>query len=81
MLGDVHRIIPLIPNYSILEAVIPIAQTDSIVCYLLTDSNVNYINKIHPVNSQGYFNDFNSLQIDSAFVIITNKNLLSSSRI
>ena len=61
MLGDVHRIIPLIPNNSILEAVIPIAQTDSIVCYLLTDSNVNYINKIHPVNSQGYFNDFNSL--------------------
>ena len=32
------------------------------------------------VNSQGYFNDFNSLQIDSAFVIITSKKLLSSSR-
>tara|TARA_B110000285_G_scaffold186428_1_gene211783 strand:+ start:8415 stop:13628 length:5214 start_codon:yes stop_codon:yes gene_type:complete len=80
ILDDVHRLVPLISNNSTLEAVIPITQSDSIICYLLTDSNVNYINKIYPVNSQGYFNDFNSLQIDSAFVIITNKTLLSSSR-
>ena len=80
ILGDDHKTIPLITNNSNLEAVIPIAQTDSIICYLLTDSNVNHVKKIHTVNSQGYFNNFNSLQIDSAFVIITNKNLLSSSR-
>jgi hypothetical protein len=80
ILDDVHRLVPLIPNNSTLEAVIPITQNDSITCYLSTDSNVNYINKIYPVNSQGYFNDFNSLQIDSAFVIITSKKLLSSSR-
>ncbi len=81
ILDDVHKIIPLVSNNSILEGVIPIAQTDSIICYLLTDSNVNYIDKIQAVNNQGYFNDFNSLQIDSAFVVITNKNLLSSSRV
>ena len=80
ILDDVNRFIPLISNNSTLEAVIPITQTDSIICYLSTDSNVNYINKIYSVNNHGYFNDFNSLQIDSAFVIITNKKLLSSSR-
>ena len=80
ILDDVHRLVPLISNNSTLEAVIPITQSDSIICYLLTDSSINYINKIYPVNSQGYFNDFNSLQIDSAFVIITNNTLLSSSR-
>lgn len=80
MLDDVHKTIPLTLNNSILEAVIPIPQNDSIVCYLFTDSNINHIKKIHTVNSQGYFNDFNSIQIDSAFVIVTNKKLLSASR-
>jgi len=80
ILDDINRLVPLISNNSTLEAVIPITQSDSIICYLSTDSNVNYINKIYSVNNHGYFNDFNSLQIDSAFVIITSKKLLSSSR-
>ena len=71
--------IPFVFNNS-WEAVIPASQSDSIICYLTTDSNINFINEIKAVNEDGYFNNFNSFQLDSAFVIVTHKKLLSSSR-
>ena len=79
VLDDVNKIIPIINN-NLWEAVIPSSQSDTIICYLTYDSNINFINEIDAVNEDGYFNDFNSFQLDSAFIIVTHKKLLSSAR-
>ena len=68
VLDHVNKVIPFVFNNS-WEAVIPASQSDSIICYLTTDSNINFINEIKAVNEDGYFNNFNSFQLDSAFII------------
>ncbi|MDA9809440.1 C25 family cysteine peptidase [Flavobacteriales bacterium] len=80
ILDDINRIIPIVTNNNVLEAVIPTGLNDSIICYLTTDSNIQYVNEISSVNSQGYFTNFSIQQLDSAFIIVTHKELLSSAR-
>ena len=79
VLDDINKVIPLVNNI-FWDAVIPASQSDSIICYLTYDSNINFINGIKAVNEGGYFNNFNSFQLDSAFIIVTHKKLLSSAR-
>ena len=81
MLDNKTRVIPVISNGSNWEIVVPSTQSDTIILFLSSESNVTYINKINSVSNSGYFKDFNSYQIDSAYIIVTHKSLLSSSRI
>lgn len=80
MLDDIARIIPLTNNANQWEAVIPPSSSDTALFYLTDESNTVDILNIEAVNKNGFFNDFNSLQLDSAFIIVTHKDLLNSSR-
>ena len=46
--------------------------------YLSDESDAITISQISPVNSNGLFHDIQNYQLDSAFIIITHKTLLSS---
>ena len=80
MLDNNTRVVPIISNGSEWEIIVPAPLIDTIICFLSSESNVTYINKINSVNSSGYFKDFNAFQLDSAYIIVTHKSLLSSSR-
>mgnify|MGYP003950785879 CR=1 FL=1 len=80
MFDDLNRIIPLTPNAGNWEAVLPPPSGDTSLFYLFDESNNIEVSTIYPVNNNGYFNDYESLQLDSAFLIITHKKLLTSSR-
>ena len=60
VLDHVNKVIPFVFNNS-WEAVIPASQSDSIICYLTTDSNINFINEINLV-----IHDSNFLQIQAS---------------
>ena len=81
MLDNKTRVLPIISNGSDWEIVVPSPQSDTIIFFLSSEPNVTYINKINSVSNSGYFKDFNSFQIDSAYIIVTHKSLLPSSRI
>ena len=79
MLDDINRIIPLNQNNNgKWEAVIPPPSSDSCLMYLSDESDAITISQISPVNSNGLFHDIQNYQLDSAFIIITHKTLLSS---
>ena len=80
MLDDINRKIPLIINGSKWEAVIPPSSSDTNLLYLFNQDSVIEITSLEAVNQNGFFTDFNSLQLDSAFVIITHQKLLTSAR-
>jgi hypothetical protein len=80
MLDDIHRVIPIVQNGGQWEAVIPPPSTDTTRLYLFDQNNISEVSSIKAINQTGFFNDFSSLQLDSAFVIITHENLLSSAR-
>ncbi|MBK6397314.1 MAG: hypothetical protein IPF75_03360 [Bacteroidetes bacterium] len=53
------------------------------VCYLTNSSLIGYpsVSKISYIqNNLGYFNDYNSMAVDSAFLIITNRGLWNQAR-
>ena len=80
MLDDINRKIPLTINGTQWEAVIPPSSSDTNLLYLFNQDSVIEINSLDKVNQNGFFTDFSSLQLDSAFVIITHPKLLSSAR-
>ena len=80
MIDDINRVIPLTINNNNWEAVIPPPSSDSNLLFLFDESNIINISKIEPVNHNGIFNDYNSLQLDSAYIIITHKKLISEAR-
>ncbi|MFI5204329.1 MAG: C25 family cysteine peptidase, partial [Flavobacteriales bacterium] len=79
VLGDsVWRITPSI-NGTDLSVLIPNnTSLKSNACHLA--SSVTNITTIKPVNGTGLFNDFASMAIDSAFIIITHPTLLSGAQ-
>ena len=79
-LDDINRTIPLVNNNNNWEAVIPPPSSDSTLIYLFDSSNTEIINTLYPINQSGYFTDYQSLQIDSAYLVVTHKNLLNSAR-
>ena len=80
ILDDINKIVPITAHNNFWEVVVPTTINDTIICYLDGDSNAYYVNKVTPVNKSGYFNDFNNYQLDSAFVIVTEQKLITSSR-
>ena len=79
-LDDIDRTIPLVFANNNWEAVIPPPSSDSVLLFLYDSSNVHNVTDLTPVNQNGSFTNFPALQVDSAYIIITHKNLLSSSR-
>ena len=79
-LDDINRTIPLVNINNNWEAVIPPPSSDSTLIYLFDSSNTEIINTLYPINQSGYFTDYQSLQIDSAYLVVTHKNLLNSAR-
>ena len=80
MLDDINRKIPLTINGSQWEAVIPPSSSDTNLLYLLNEDSIVEINSLKAINQNGFFTNFESLQLDSAFVIITHEKLLTSAR-
>ena len=80
MLDDIHRKIPISYINGQWEAVVPPPSSDTSLLFLYDESAIINISAISPVNESGFFNDFTSMQLDSAFVIVTHKKLISSAR-
>ena len=72
-LDDINRTIPIITNGNNWEAVIPPPSSDSTVIFLFDSSDVEIINSLYPINQSGYFTDYQSLQIDSAYLVVTHE--------
>ena len=47
-------------------------------CFITSDGFINNISSIQPVSNTSKFTDYSSLAVDSAYVIVTNKSLMSS---
>lgn len=78
MLDNINRIIPISENANSWEAVIPPSSSDTNLFYLFDQNSIHEVTNFKSVSQNGYFTEYNSLQIDSAFIIITNKKLLPS---
>lgn len=74
--GDTVKLISLINNAGIWEALIPnLTSGDSAQCLLVDDANFNVINSISITSGDGFFRDFSGLAPNDAYIIISNKKL------
>ena len=69
------RRIQVVQSGSNYECLIPNTSSTK-KCYLSSDGQVRNVVNISPVNGTGNFTDYLSLQIDTAFIIITNPKLM-----
>lgn len=46
-------------------------------CYITSDPYINLVNDLQPVTSTGFFTDYTTTPVDSAFIIITHKSLMT----
>lgn len=70
------KIIPQITS-GLIDALIPVNGED-VPCILSGVDNIRSIANLSPVGSNGFFNNYSSLNLDSAFVIITHPSLSNS---
>ena len=80
MLDDIVRKIPLTANGNDWEIVTPPPSSDTALYYICDGNNYNIISNLNPVNGNGVFTDYQTLQLDSAFLIITHPSLFNSSK-
>lgn len=72
-----HKYIPTVVSGNNVKALVPNASSQK-ECFLTTNSNINTINQLTPVNQTGFFVDYNTTNADSAYLIVTHKSLQSS---
>ena len=73
--------IPLLNNSGIWEAIVPNhSNFDSSICYITDSLNFITVTDLSPVSYNGLFNDFSSLTLENAYVIITSKQHLNAAR-
>lgn len=80
MMDDIVRKIPLTQNGSSWEIVTPPPSSDTALYYLCDANNYHVVTNIKPVNTNGNFINYQSLQLDSAFLIVTHPSLFASSK-
>lgn len=69
--------ITVVPNGSNYNALVPNSGAEKF-CFITSDSLITNISSLQPVTSTGLFTDYSTLAVDSAFIIVTHKNLLST---
>jgi hypothetical protein len=72
-----NRKITSVATSNNVKALIPNSSTQK-KCFITNTSNINLINKLSPVNQTGYFVNYKSSNADSAFLIVTHKELENS---
>jgi len=72
-----HKLIQTINAGDTVKAIIPngVAQNE---CFLTTESNINNISSLRPVNQTGFFTNYTSANTDSAFIIVYHSKLISA---
>lgn len=68
--------ITVVPNGSNYNALVPNSGAEK-ECFITSDGNIKSITKIDPVTPTAQFTDYSLLAADSAFIIVTNKKLMS----
>ncbi len=69
--------IDVIKNASNFNALVPNSGKEK-KCFITSDGYITKITSVQPVTASGQFTNYSTLATDSAFVIVTNKLLLSS---
>lgn len=72
-----HKYIPTVVSGSNVKALIPNSSGQK-KCFLSNTSNVTNITSLAPVNQSGYFVDYKSSNLDSAYLIVSHKGLQQS---
>jgi len=81
VINNVMKRIPVVNNANIWEALIPNQSNgDSSICYISDSSSFINITDLSAISTNGLFNDFSSLALNDAFVIITSKQHLVAAR-
>ncbi|MBM78592.1 MAG: hypothetical protein CL846_08925 [Crocinitomicaceae bacterium] len=80
MLDDIVRKIPLTVNGNDWEIVTPPPSGDTAIYYFCDTSNYNIISSLKPINNNGVFINYQTMQLDSAFLIITHPKLMTSAK-
>lgn len=69
--------IDVIQSGAFFKALVPNAGAEK-KCYFTSDGNIENISSLEPVTPTAQFNDFSAQSADSAYIIVTNKKLMSS---
>ena len=72
------RRIDFIQNVSNYQVLVPNSGSDK-KCFLFSDGNINHVTSLIPVTPVAKFTDFSTQIVDSAFIIITHKSVMSGS--
>ncbi len=76
--GSVVRRIPLSPNGTAVRGLVPNSVSEQeFACLLVTEQSIRAVPPLQLVANNGFFTNFGQSPVDSAFVIITHKSLLS----
>jgi len=75
-----HKYIPTIVSGNNVKALVPNSGGEK-QCYLTTTANINQVNLLSPINQNGYFVNYNTINPDSAFLIVTHKSLLNEANL
>ncbi len=69
--------IDVIPNGANFNALVPNTGNEK-KCFITSEGHISKIISLQPVTVSAQFTDYSTLAVDSAFIIVTNKKLLSS---
>lgn len=73
-----HKYISTLVTGNNVKALIPNSSSQK-ECFLTTSANINLVNELTPVNQTGFFVNYITNNTNPPYIIITHKNLLSSS--
>ncbi|MGB0887099.1 MAG: C25 family cysteine peptidase [Vicingaceae bacterium] len=72
-----NKRIEVVANGSNFECLIPNSAANEVECFITSVNEIKNINQLLPVSGTGFFEDYSTVSIDTAFVIITHPSLLN----
>lgn len=75
-----EKIIPVVYSGGIYKALVPNSGLSKI-CFIAASDKINPVSKIEAVNGTGLFTNFGSLNLDSAYLIVTHPTLMTGSAV